>query len=454
MNIVLENKDNLHALLKIDLHKEDYSAKVSDELKKLQRKAQMPGFRPGKVPMGIVHKMYGKSVKADEINKILIDSIYQYLKDNKLDIMGHPLPDQEAAANMDWESQTSFNFTYEIGLAPKVEIELSEKIEVEYPKIVADNQTIDTQVNNIRRRHGSMINPETSEQEDMLFGEFAELEQPGKLKEEGHKHKNNLLIKFVTDQKVREQLTGIKVGQHVDFNVFRANENEAEVASLLGLKKEEIGQYGPDFRFTVEKISRIEPANLDQGFFEKVFPEAEIRDESEFRTAMAEQINRQYQADADKHFRNEVMKSLLKEAALELPESFLKKWVVAANQDEYTPERIETDFPKLADSFRWQLIENHLVNAYGIKVTDDEVTAHLQEYIRSQFKQYGQQEVEQSVVDGLVHWIKGYQEELKKVFENLADQKLLALYKEKLRLKVVEFSFDDFVKFVTEKYQA
>jgi len=454
MNIVLENKDNLHALLKIDLHKEDYSAKVSDELKKLQRKAQMPGFRPGKVPMGIVHKMYGKSVKADEINKILIDSIYQYLKDNKLDNMGHPLPDQEAAANMDWESQTSFNFTYEIGLAPKVEIELSEKIEVEYPKIVADNQTIDTQVNNIRRRHGSMINPETSEQEDMLFGEFAELEQMGKLKEEGHKHKNNLLIKFVTDQKVREQLTGIKVGQHVDFNVLKANENEAEVASLLGLKKDEVGQYSPDFRFTVEKIYRIEPANLDQGFFEKVFPEAEIRDESEFRTAMAEQINRQYQAVADKHFRNEVMKTLLKEAALELPESFLKKWVVAANQDEYTPERIETDFPKLADSFRWQLIENHLVNAYGIKVTDDEVTAYLQEYIRSQFKQYGQQEVEQSVVDGLVHWIKGYQEELKKVFENLADQKLLALYKEKLRLKVVEFSFDDFVKFVTEKYQA
>jgi len=453
MNIVLEKKDDLHALLNIDLHQEDYKEKVSDELKKIQRKALLPGFRPGKVPIGIVNKMYGKSIKAEEINKILIDGIYKFLKDNELEVMGHPLPDQEAAENIDWESQTSFNFTYEIGLAPKVELLLSENIEVEYPKIVADAQTVETHLDNLRRRYGAMINPEISEQEDMLYGEFAELEQSGTLKAEGHTCRNNLLIKYITDKDVREKLTGIKVGEVVEFNVLKAVENELEVASLLGLKKEEIESVNPEFRFTLEKISRIEPANLDHGFFDKVFPESGIQDESKMREAVAEQISQQYQIDADKHFRNEVMKTLIKVAGLKLPESFLKKWVVAANKDEYTPERIEMEFPKLADSFRWQLIENHLAETNNIKVNDNEVTAHLENYIKSQFKQYGQQEVEQSVIDGFVKRIKDNQEELKKVFDNLADQKLLALYKEKLKLKVVEFSFDDFVKFVTEKYQ-
>lgn len=453
MNIVLEKKDNLHALLNIDLHQEDYKEKVSDELKKIQRKAQLPGFRPGKVPMGIVNKMYGKSIKAEEINKILIDGIYKFLKDNELEVMGHPLPDQDAAENIDWESQTSFNFTYEIGLAPKVELLLSENIEVEYPKIVADAQTVETHLDNLRRRYGAMIQPEITEQEDMLYGEFAELEQSGTMKAEGHTCRNNLLIKYIADKDVREKLIGIKVGDVVEFNVLKAVENESEAASLLGLKKEELVNFNAEFRFTLEKISRIEPANLDQVFFDKVFPESGIQDESKLREAVAEQISQQYQIDADKHFRNEVMKTLIKESGLELPESFLKKWVVAANKDEYTPERIEMEFPKLADSFRWQLIENHLVNVHGIMVNDDEVTAHLEHYIKSQFKQYGQQEVEQSVIDGFVKRIKDNQEELKKVYDNLADQKLLALYKEKLKLKVVEFSFDDFVKFVTEKYQ-
>ncbi|HSV87171.1 MAG TPA: trigger factor [Bacteroidales bacterium] len=454
MNIVLENKDNRQALLKIELKKEDYTEKVSNELKKLQRKAQMPGFRPGKVPMGIVNKMYGKTVKADEINKILIDEIYNYLKEKEIEILGNPLPDQEAAESIDWDSQSDFNFIYEIGLAPQVNIDFSSNIEVEFPKIVVEDQTVDSYINDICRRQGTLINPEAAEPDDVLFGEFAELAQPDTLKPGGHTHKARLLIEYVSDDNLRQKLIGITVGQHIDFNLIDAIKNEAEVASMLGIKKEELGNYNPDFRFTIEKISRIEPANLDQALYDKVFPNAGITDEEEFRKAVANQISLKYQVDGDKHFRNEVMKTLIKRASLELPETFLKKWIVASNKGEYTPERIEQEFPKLADSFRWQLIENHLVKTYNIQVNEEEVNGHLAEYIRNQFRQYGQQELEQPVVDNFVQRIKNNKEELKKVYDNLADQKLMTLFKEKLKLKVVEFSFDDFVKFVTEKYQA
>ncbi len=454
MNIVQETKGPLEAVLKVELKEEDYRDKVAAELKKLQRKAQMPGFRPGKVPFGMIKKMYGKSVMAEEVNKMLVDEVYKYLKDNNIDILGNPLPDNEAAEKVDWDTQTDFEFFYEIGLAPKVELDLSEDIEIEYHRIKVADETIDSYIDDIRRRFGKMISPEVSEADDVLFCEFAELESAGILKPDGHTHKANLLIKYVKDEEIKKELIGMKIGDTAEFILLKAVENETEAASMIGVKKEELANYSPLFRITVENISRIEPAELNEDLFKKALPEDEVKTEEEFRQKLAGQISQQYQVDADKHFRNEVMKKLLEVTALELPETFLKKWLKEANKEEFTVEQVEAEFPALADTFRWQLIENHLIASNNLEVTPEEVTNHLSDFMRDQLRQYGQENVEQSVIDGFVKDIMKNQEEMKKVYDNLFDQKLLDLYKQKLKLKEVEIGFDDFVKLVTEKYQA
>lgn len=454
MNIVQENKGQLGAVLKVELKEEDYRDKVAAELKTLQRKAQMPGFRPGKVPFGMIKKMYGKSVMAEEVNKMLVDEVYKYIKDNNIDILGNPLPDHEAAEKVDWDTQTDFEFFYEIGLSPKVELELSENIEVDYHRIKVADETINSYIDDIRRRFGKMISPEISEADDVLFCEFAELESAGTPKEGGLTHKSNLLIKFIKDEEIKKELIGMKVGDTAEFELLKAVENETEAASMIGVKKEELSNYSPLFRITVENISRIEPAELNEDLFKKALPDDEVKTGEEFRQKLAEQVSKQYQVDADKHFRNEVMKKLLQVTSLELPETFLKKWLKEANKEEFTVEQVEAEFPALADTFRWQLIENHLISGNNLEVTPDEVTDHLSSFMRAQLRQYGQENVEQSVIDGFVKDIMKNQDEMKKVYDNLFDQKLMDLYKQKLKLNEVEISFDDFVKLVTEKYQA
>lgn len=454
MNIVQESTGQLEAVLKVELKEEDYREKVDKELKNLQRKAQVPGFRPGKVPMGMIKKMYGKGVLADEVNKMLVDEVYKYIQDNDLNILGNPLPDHEAAEKIDWDNQTEFTFTYEIGLAPKVDLELSENIEVDYHRIKVADATVDSYIQDIRRQFGKHVNPEVSEAGDVLFGEFAELDSPGNLKGNGHSHKANLMIEFVKDEEIKKDLIGMKIGDTVEFDLLKAVENETEAAGMIGVKKGELSNYNPAFRYTVENITRIEPAELNEELFNKALPGEEFKTEEAFRQKLSEQLSGQYQVDSDKHFRNEVMKKLLEETKLDLPETFLKKWLKDANKEEFTTEQVEQEFPALADTFRWQMIESHLVTSHKLEVSREEVSEHLGNFMRAQLRQYGQENVEQEMIDGFVKNIMQNQDEMKKVYDDLFDKKLLALYKEKLSLNEVEISFDDFVKLVTEKYQA
>ncbi len=454
MNIVQENKGQLEAVLTVQITPEDYQDKVAAELKNMQRKAQVPGFRPGKVPFGMIQKMYGKGVLAEEVNKVMVDAVYQYIKDNNLNILGNPLPDRDRAEELDWDTQEDFEFHYNIGLSPEVTLNLSEEIEVDYHKVIASDAIVDNYVQDATRRYGKMITPAISEKDDVLFGEFEEMESAEQLKAEGHTHKANVYIQYVKDEQTKEKLMGLKPGDKVVFDVLKAVEAEAEAAGMIGVKKEELANYSPLFQFTVESISRVEPAAIDQEFFDKAAPGKEIKSEEELRDFFREQLSTQYQADADKHFRNEVIKKLVELADLSLPEEFLKRWLLETNKEEVTAEQVENEFGKFADSFRWQLIENHLLKENKVEVSPDEVKAHLEEYFRTQMRQYGQADMEQSMVDEFVGNVIKNQEEVKKVYDHLFDQKVLEMFKTKLKLNEIEIGFDDFVKLVTEKYQA
>lgn len=454
MNIVQEKRDNLHSIIKVELKHEDYRDKVAAEMKNLQRKVQMPGFRPGKVPAQLVQKMYGKGVLVDEVNKLLQDSLHNYLKDNDLDILGSPIPENDEVA-IDWDNQKDFVFTYEIGLAPQVHLDLTDTISVDYHQIIVEDQIVDTYEMEIRNRNGNMIQPEVSEESDVLFGEFVELESYGVAKPEGYKHKSNLYIKYIQQEEIKKKFCGIATGAVIEMDILAAmGNNDTEAAAMIGVKKEDLANYSHLFSFTTEKISRLEPAELNEDLYKKAFPEAEVTDREGFRKLVAENISKQYQVDSDKHFRNEAMKKLLEVSKLELPESFLKKWIQVSAKEPITSEQAEQEFAKLADPFRWQLIENQLIKTNDIEVSMEEVREYLSDYYRNQLKQYGMPEVEQSMIDKFLARIFENQEELKKVYDDLFSNKLLALFKEKLKLNRVEISYEDFTKLVLEKYQA
>lgn len=210
MNIVQEKKSELTENLKIQLTAEDYQEKVDKALKDMQRKAQMPGFRPGKVPFGMIKKMYGKSVLVEEVNKVLVDALYEYIKEKEINILGNPLPDNEKTREIDWDNQTEYEFVYEIAIAPEINLELSEEIAVDYHKIKIEDKTVDETINDIRKRYGSMSSPEISESEDVLFGEFAELDGDGNIIEDGLKNKSNLYIQYIKDEETKASLIGLK----------------------------------------------------------------------------------------------------------------------------------------------------------------------------------------------------------------------------------------------------
>ncbi len=452
MDITQENKDQLEAVIKVKLTPEDYREQVDKELKNVQKKAQMPGFRPGKVPVGMVKKLYGKSVLVEEVNKILADAVYNYIKENEINVLGNPLPDHDKANHIDWDNQEEFAFEYEIGLSPEINLELSEDIHVDYHKITVEDDIVDNYIKDIRKRYGKMTNPGVSEAEDVLYGEFAEMENEETPKTDGHTHKSNLMIQYVKDEEVQKLLIGTKPGESVVMNPQEAVQSETEAASMLGVKKEELENYSPLFRFTIESISRVEPAELDEELFKKAMPEDKVETEEQFREMLAEQISKQYQADADKHFKNLVMEKLLEETKLPLPETFLKKWLLDTNKEDLTEEKVEKEFDQFSNSFRWQLLENHLLKKYEIEVKPEEVNEHLENFVKAQLKQYGQGDLPQEVLNEYVKNISSNKDEVKKVYDHLFDQKLLDLFKEKLSLKEQKISFDDFVKLVTEKY--
>ncbi|MFO8066333.1 MAG: trigger factor [Bacteroidales bacterium] len=452
MDIVQENKNDLEAVIKIHLTEEDYKDKVEKGLKEMQKTAKIAGFRPGKVPMGMIKKMYGKGVKADEINKVLVDAVYDYIKEQNLDVLGSPLPNHDDVADIDWDNQTEFNMSYEIGLAPKVDFELNDKIKVEHYKIKPTKKILDEQILELRRRYGKMSSPEISEKDDVLFGEFIEMENDEQEKENGVRNKANLFIQYIKDEKVRKEFLGLKSGDFRVFEPLKATESDVETANMLGVKKEQLNEIGPKFKFVVDKISRIEPAELNEDFYKKIAPDADIKDEAAFREFVAEQIEKQYQLDADKHFKNEAMKKILDKVKLPIPEEFMKRWLYENNKDKMSKEDIEKDFPNYADSFRWQLIENQIIKNNNIEVSQEEVKDHLREYMKMQLKQYGQENPEDSVVEEFVNRMLSQEEEIKKVYEKLFDDKVLELLKSKLKIKSVDISIDDFIKLVTEKY--
>lgn len=445
MQITQENIDELNAVVKVSLAKEDYHPQFETSLKNYAKKVNLKGFRPGHAPASMVKKMYGKALLADEVNKILNDALYKYISENKIDILGNPMPKQEDGA-IDWDNPGTMNFSYELGLAPVFSIDFS-KISYPFHNVKVDDELVSKQMDDLSRRYGKLVSAEVSDKTDMIFGKFEELDANHNLKEGGITHQNSsIAIEQLHDDKLKERLSGLKVGDSVDLNPRKVSHSKADMAAMLGVKPEQTDAITTDFRFTVSEIKRIEPADLNQEFFDKMFGEGQINSVEDMKVRVANDLKGMFANDGDKVFNRDVVEHLLNSIELKLPDSFIKRWIQATNEKPVTDEQIEHDYPSYARGLKWQLIENKIIKDNDIKVDHAEALDFTKGYLAGQYMRYGlaapaDEELTQSAMRILTN-----KDENKRIYEDLYHQKVMAVIKSAIKLDNKEVTLEEFRK--------
>jgi len=451
MNITQEKVDDLNAVIKVQLAQDDYQEKVDKVLKDYRKKANVPGFRKGHVPMGMIKKMVGPNAVIEEVNKILSESLQKYLTEEKLDVLGNPLPTLEDQEKIDWENQKDFEFKYEIGLAPQFKLELSDKFKFDYYKIKIADKDIDKQIKDIAKRYGKMTNPEVAEDDDMLFGKFEELDGKGNVKEEGISHSSVLIIDAVTDKKLQKSLVGAKAGDVFDLDPKKISEHETDQAEALGVDVATLKGIISKFRYTVEKINRVIPAEINQELFDKIYGPGNLKSEEEFRNKISEELGKGLNVDVDRKLKADVQEKLLDKLKLSLPDEFLKRWIVASNEKPITQEQIEEEYDEYAKSLKWQLIENKIISGNNVKVEPEEVMEHTKGLLKQQMESMGMPAPEDKELEETANRVLQNQEEARNIYGMLFDTKLIELFKNTFKLKEKEVSYDDFIKIAYNK---
>lgn len=446
MNIKQESIDDLNALLKIQINQDDYQENVNAVIQNYRKTASIPGFRKGKVPVGQIKKMHGKAILIEEVNKLIQEGIYNYITENKLEVLGNPLP---LIKDVDWDHATNFDFEFEMGLSPQFEVKMTKKSKFDYLKIEADKKMLDHYTNDTAKRYGSMTHPEKSEKTDLMMGEFTQMDAEGNVLEGGIKHSASVALDLVTDKKAQKALIGLMQDDEVVIKI--TNKFSSDLSHMLNISKEQAQELNSDFRFTVKSISRMTPAEMNQELFDKVFGKDAVKNEKEFKAKMKEEIEKSFVSESDNKLKNDVILHMIEKTKIELPDAFLKKWLVQTNEKGLTEEQVEAEYDQYSKSLKWQLIENKIIKDNELEVKHEDVVVHTKEIITQNFAQYGQPAPEDKKLDEIAAQVLTNEEERKKVYNQLYDVKTLTLYKEKFMLKDKTVTYDEFVKLASQQ---
>jgi len=451
MDITKEKVDDLNAIIKVKLNQADYQGNVDKVLKDHRKKANIPGFRQGHVPMGMIKKQVGTNVLVDEINKILSESLQKFITDQDLNLLGNPLPKLDEQDKVDWVNQKDFVFNYDVGIAPEFEVDLGSKLKLDYYKIKVADKDIDKYIDDVAKRYGKMSNPDFAEADDMLFGKFEELDGTGALKEGGINHSSVIIIKAVTDKKLQKSLLGAKANDLFDLDPKKISENPTDQAAALGIDVAILGSIIAKFKFTVEKVNRIIPAELNQELFDKVYGPNAVSDIKEFRAKVAEELGKGLSVDADRKLKADIQDKLIEKLKLKLPNEFLKRWIVESNEKPITSDQIEEEYEAYAKGLKWQLIENKIIKNNDITVTPDEVVEHTKGLLVQQMAGMGLPENSDEELTETANRVLQNEEEARNLYMMMYDTKLMELYKSSIKLKEKEISYEDFVKMAYSK---
>ncbi len=436
MNITKEQIDELNAVVKVAITKEDYQDKVEQILKDYRKQANIPGFRKGQVPMGLIKKQYGKAVLVDEVNKLIQDNLNNYLTEEKLDVLGNPLPKQQD--NFNWDDE-DFAFEFELGLAPEFEVPLKTKKAVTHYKIVADKKMVDEQVDRIKKQYGKLLSKNKIEKGFEVNGTFTN-------EAEEISNKTTLELDKIKSKKALDSLLGKKVGDSVTLKTKGLFKEDYLLSGALGIPREKADKLNIEVQFTVEEINEREGAKLDQELFDKLFGPGEVSSEAEMRNKIKADAEKQFEQQADQKLLNDVTERLIEVTKFELPSDFLKKWIQMTGEQPLTEEQAKDEYEKSEKGLRYQLIEGKIIKDHNIELQFDELKEFAKGFIKSQMAQYGQTNPQEEELEAIAMRVLSNQEEVKRLSEQMMSQKLLTLYKEKANLKTKEVTYESFVK--------
>ncbi|MGJ5641821.1 trigger factor [Formosa sp. S-31] len=436
MNITRENIDALNAVVKVDIAKEDYSDKVEKILSDYRKTANVPGFRKGHVPMGMVKKQYGKAVLVDEVNKLLQDALNKYLTEEKLDVLGQPLPKTQDA--IDWDSE-AFTFEFELGLSPEFEVELKGKDAITQYNIVADDKMIDEQIERIQKQYGKLVSQEVIEEDSEITGTF-------KNEEKEIENTVTLTLDKFKGKANAKKFIGAKVGDVITLKTKGLYDDEHELMHALKLGHDEVHGLEIEVTFTITEINKRELADLDQELFDKLFGEGVVKSVTELKDKIKEDAEKQFVQQADQKLLNDVTEYLVDNTKFDLPAEFLQKWIQAAGEKPLDDAEAKEEYEKSEKSMRYQLIEGKLIEANDIKITMDDIKDHAKTMIKAQMAQFGQLNPGDKELEDIAARVLSNQEEARRISEQIVSQRLLAVYKEKANLEVKEVTYEDFVK--------
>jgi trigger factor len=436
MDITRENTDALNAVVKVDIIADDYQPKVDKILVDYRKKADIPGFRKGHVPMGMIKKQYEKSVMIDEVNKLLQDSLNKYLTEEKLEILGNPIP--RSQENFTWDTK-NFSFEFELGLVPQFEVNLTPKKKITQYVINADDSLIDKEVENLQSRYGKMSAVDIINENTNVTGTFVNEE-----KEIENKSTINL-----TDLKGKTNLkkfVGSKVGDVIELKTKSLFSDDSKLMGALGLSNEEVEGLNIKVLFTIEETTEIELADLDQELFDKLFTDGSVKSVTELRNKIKEDAEKQFLQQADQQLLNSVTEFLIDNTSFDLPSEFLQKWLATAGEKQLTPEEAAEEYNKSEKGLRYQLIQEKILKENDIKLDYEELKDYAKGFIRTQMAQFGNMNPEDAELDDIANRILGNQEEAKKLQDQLMSQKLMTFYKEKMTFKTKKVTYEGFVK--------
>ena len=426
--------------MKVVVNEADYGQAVEKQLRDYKRKANVPGFRPGMVPMGIVKKMYGKHIVAEQSYHLASNSVFEYLQKENIDYVGDVIPSEEQG-EFDFENNTEFEFVFEIGEAPKIELELSAKDKVTYSKIKVDKKMHTEYRSNYLRRYGRLIDVDKVEKDEALN---VTLDNGDMRIEEAY-----VGLISMSDEE-RKEWKGKKVGYKTTVNINELYKKPEQRAAILSVKEDELENIKPEFELEITKIRRFADPELNEEFFKMAFPAGNVTSEEELDKFIDEEIERELKRECDFMFANQMRKFIIEKAGIQMPEEFLKRWLYVINEGKFSREEIEKDFPAFINMFTWNYLQKHFITEGDIKVTPEEAKAEAMSFAQMQFAQYGMPSAPADMLEGFAKQIMENKEQLQKIYEKLFEEKVVEYLRGKIKVTEKAISADDFAKLAEE----
>lgn len=447
MNITTENIDELNAVIQVNLESSDYADRVQNVLQEYRKKAKVDGFRPGKVPFGLVKKLYGQAVLADEINKLLSEHLNTYIKENDLRILGEPIPSEDSP-RIDWEKQEDFLFRFDIGLSPELEINLTKRDKVTLYQIEVTEKMINQQVENFSRRFGSFQPTDKAGPEDLIKAELVQLDDQGEPLVDGIRSEESMIsLMSVDDQELKNELTGKGATDQIQVDILKLFPNETDRATALKIEKSAVEKATGSFLLTVNEVSHFEPAGVDQELFDKAFGEGQVTTEDEFRQKIREGMESQLAQDSRYRFHLDAKEKLQKKIEVNLPDAFLKRWMLMSNQEnELTEEQLEEEYPIFAEDLKWQLIKSKIIQDQDLKAEEEEIKQHAVQYAYSQYQQYGMTQVPNEQLARFAESILQDEKEQRRLIERILENKVIDHIQAQVKLDEKKIALEDFQK--------